>query len=181
MIVQDALPTKYTIRVPWQVLMGVGRRTRNYEHESIDVHVYVSRCRSIAHREFGRGRCIPYHQYRNTLPSIPFPKPLSYDHASLKVVTDYMSSFYIPVRIEDQATNVNWSNDLTALFLQYNVKIQQLSMPNVGDSDNNTSTFHVIVTDTYPLSTIQKVCTETQHLFTTTNVSILHFPILPIE
>jgi homoserine dehydrogenase len=204
-IVQDALPTKYTIK-----LIGRAYVTPSTTETMLGVYVtpmlvpFSSTMASVdgcgnavqvtsvnlsmcTYMGPGAGR-LPtansvvadiYRTVNKTLPSIPFPKPLSYNDVSLKVVTDYMSSFYI--RIEDQATKVNRSNDLTALFLQCNVKIQQLSMPNVGDSNNNTSTFYVIITDTYPLSTIQKVCNETQTLFTTTNASILHLPILPIE
>ena len=204
-IVQDALPTKYTIKLigrayvtpsTTETMLGVYVTPMlvpfSSTMASVDgcgnaVQVTSTNLSTCTYMGPGAGR-LPtansvvadiYRTINNTLPSIPFPKPLSYNDVSLKVVTDYMSSFYI--RIEDQATKVNRSNDLAALFLQCNVKIQQLSMPNVGDSNNNTSTFYVIITDTYPISTIQKVCSETQTLFTTTNATILHLPILPIE
>lgn len=218
MIVQESLPTKYTIKL-------IGRAyTTSSTSDTHTVGVYVTpmlvpysstiasvdgcgnavqitstNLSTCTYMGPGAGR-LPtansivadlYRTVNNTLPATPFPKSVSYDNVSLDIVTDYISSFYI--RIEDQS-KTNRLNDLTALFLQCNITIQQISMPTITAEDSstdscgnamaitntNTPTFYVILTDMYPLSTIQNICTKIQQLIPT-SASILHIPILPIE
>jgi homoserine dehydrogenase len=207
-IVQNSLPVKYTIK-----LIGRASVTTSETDHSLGVYVTpmlvplssmiasVDGCgnavqvtstnlSTCTYMGPGAGR-LPtansivadiYRTVKSTLPRVPFPKPLSYENVSLNVVTDYTSSFYI--RIEDQST-INRLTDITALFVQYQITVQQISMPqNIVDSDSTTSTttttFYVIITDPYPLSTMKNICSKIQELIPT-SVSVLHLPILPVE
>ena len=204
MIAQNSLPTQYTIK-----LIGRAYVTSSATDSETTVGVYVTPmlipyCSTIASVDGcgnavqvtstnlstctymgpGAGR-LPtansivadiHRTVRHTLPLVPFPKPLSYENVSWNVVTDYKSSFYI--RIEDQST-ANFLNDITALFAQCHVNIQQISMPQNIVVDPTTS-FYVIITDVYPLSTILSTCSKIQELMTV-SASILYLPILPME
>ena len=217
MIVQNSLPTKYTIKLIGRAYVTSSSSSTSDTH-TVGVYVtpmlapYSSTIASVdgcgnavqvtsinlstcTYMGPGAGR-LPtansivadlYRAINHKLPTTttPFPKPVSYENVSLDIVTDYVSSFYI--RVEDQS-NINRMDDLTALFLQNNVTIQKIYNPNdivVDSAATNTNTgttptFYVILTDMYPLSTIQNTCHKIQQLIPT-SVSILYLPILPME